>query len=126
MSSNSLLPIERTNLKGPKTNLIKENVREIIFLEAVNNRNLEAVRFFINKSIVQLESRYEDGNTVLHLAVEKNCNEVLKVLFGNGATNLHFEKNEKGEIPLTLAAATEAFCVFYYIHHFPIKSGEHG
>ena len=27
---------------------------------------------------------------------------------------------------LSVASIMEAFCVFYYIHHFHIKSGEHG
>ena len=66
--------------KGTPIDNIEENAKELIFLEAVNQGFSEAVRFFINKGVIQLESyRYKDGNTALHLAIEKKSNEVLKI-----------------------------------------------
>ena len=44
---------------------------------------------------------------MLHVASREGNSEVVKILLGNGATNLHFEKNNKGEIPLNMAADHE-------------------
>ena len=68
---------------------------------AGGGQNLECVRLLLNaKADVSITDAY--GNSLLHIAAIYQNNEVLEYLLANNNTLNVFERNQKGETPLSI------------------------